>query len=106
MHSDDSTNAKMGGTSLVNSLNRIYGLEITATPNPARVYVAFNYQLPESKPEGIISISDMAGKEIQRFAVSGKQGQQVWDIRTIKLGVYLYTLTSGGLQKTGKVVIN
>ncbi|PIQ29808.1 MAG: hypothetical protein COW63_11180 [Bacteroidetes bacterium CG18_big_fil_WC_8_21_14_2_50_41_14] len=48
----------------------------------------------------------MAGKEIQRFAVSGKQGQQVWDIRTIKSGVYLYTLTAGGLQKTGKVVIN
>ncbi|MDP2724142.1 MAG: T9SS type A sorting domain-containing protein [Bacteroidales bacterium] len=106
MHSDDSTNAKMGGASLGNSLNRIYGLEITATPNPARVYVAFNYQLPESKPEGIISISDMAGKEIQRFAVSGKQGQQVWDIRNVKSGVYLYTITSGGLQKTGKVVIN
>ncbi len=70
------------------------------------VYVAFNYQLPESKPVGVIFISDMAGKEIQRFAVSGKQGQQVWDIRTIKSGVYLYTLTSGGLQKTGKVVIN
>ncbi len=106
MHSDDSTNAKMGGASLGNSLNRIYGLEITATPNPARVYVAFNYQLPESKPEGIISVSDMAGKEIQRFVVSGKQGQQVWDIRNVKSGVYLYTLTSGGLQKTGKVVIN
>ncbi|PJB58210.1 MAG: hypothetical protein CO098_09875 [Bacteroidetes bacterium CG_4_9_14_3_um_filter_41_19] len=106
MHSDDSTNAKMGGASLGNSLNRIYGLEITATPNPARVYVAFNYQLPESKPEGIISISDMAGEEIQRFVVSGKQGQQVWDICNVKSGVYLYTLTSGGLQKTGKVVIN
>jgi len=106
MHSDDSTNSKMGGTSLGNSLNRIYGLEITATPNPARVYVAFNYQLPDNNPESIISITDMAGKEIQHFAVSGNQGQYVWDIRNVKSGVYIYTLTSCGLQKTGKVVIN
>lgn len=28
------------------------------------------------------------------------------DIRNVKSGVYLYTITSGGLQKTGKVVIN
>jgi len=105
MHSDDSTNAKMGGTSLGNSLNRIYGLEITATPNPARVYVAFNYQLPESKPEGIISISDMAGKEIQRFAVSGKQGQYVWDTREIKSGVYICTLSAGKLVASKKLIV-
>ena len=82
------------------------GFGLKVYPNPARVYVAFNYQLPESRPEGMIAITDQSGKEVQRFAITGKQGQQVWDIRTVKPGVYVYTLTACGLQKTGKVVIN
>ena len=86
--------------------NAANGFGLRVYPNPAKEWVTFNYTLPHDANSGIISISDMAGKEIQRFAVSGKQGQQVWDIRNVKSGVYLYTITSGGLQKTGKVVIN
>jgi len=34
------------------------------------------------------------------------QGQQVWDIRDMKKGVYLYTLKAGAITKNGKLIIN
>ncbi len=35
-----------------------------------------------------------------------KQSQQVWDIRDVKKGVYLYNLKAGTMSKNGKLIIN
>jgi len=44
--------------------------------------------------------------DLQKFILTEEQGQQVWDTRLVKSGVYIYTVLSNGLSKTGKIVIN
>jgi hypothetical protein len=34
------------------------------------------------------------------------QGQQLWDIRDVKKGIYFYILKTGNQSKSGKLVIN
>jgi len=80
--------------------------EITVVPNPAKDWAAFNYTLPENATSGVIVISDASGREVASMPVSGKQDQQVWDIRDMKKGVYLYTLKAGTMSKNGKLIIN
>jgi hypothetical protein len=88
------------------SLEKLSGIEITVVPNPAKDWAAFNYTLPENATSGVIVISDAAGREVASMPVSGKQGQQIWDTRRVKPGVYFYTLSAGGFSKHGKIVIN
>ena len=88
------------------NFEKLSGIEITAEPNPAREWAAFNYTLPGKYSKGTIQITDISGKLIQIINVCGKQGQEVWDTRLINAGVYFYTLHAGGLSKTGKIVIN
>lgn len=87
-------------------LAKLHGVEINAHPNPASQWVAFNYTLPANAYQGEIKIVDAKGAVITSFTVTGAQGQQVWDTRSIKPGVYFYTLSVGEFTKTGKIVIN
>ena len=80
-------------------------LKISAEPNPARTYVAFNYELLNEISTGQILISDLNGKRIWQIQVYGKQGQKVWNTTEIKAGVYYYNLLSDGFSKAGKIVI-
>jgi len=84
---------------------RVYGIEITVKPNPARGWVTFNYTLPDSESEGVIKISNISGKLVTTITITGKQGQKVWDTRKIKSGVYFYTLNISGFNKSGKIII-
>jgi hypothetical protein len=43
---------------------------------------------------------------ITSFSITAKQGQQIWDPRSIKPGVYFYTLSADGFFKHGKIVIS
>jgi hypothetical protein len=86
-------------------LAKASGFEVNAGPNPASEWTSFNYVLPDNEAEGIVKISDISGKLIETFVVTGKQGQRVWDTRKIKQGVYLYTFTVNGISKSGKIVI-
>ena len=85
---------------------RIYGIEITVKPNPAREWTTFNYQLPDDISKGVIKIIDAYGKLIEIFTITGKQGQKVWDTRNVNSGIYYYTLNVSGLSKSGKLIIN
>jgi hypothetical protein len=82
------------------------GLFIQALPNPASTWVAFNFTLPVHVNEAVLQITDVHGKSITSFVINTKQGQQVWDIRDLKKGVYLYTLKAGAMSKNGKLIIN
>jgi hypothetical protein len=90
----------------IDDFTRVYGIEITVKPNPAREWTAFNYQLPDEISKGVIKIIDVYGKLIETIAVSGYQGQRIWDTRNIKQGVYFYTLNVSGFNKSGKIVIS
>jgi hypothetical protein len=50
-------------------------------------------------------VTDMQGRLVISFRVSGSQGQQVWDTRQVEKGVYVYTLKAGTVSKQGKLVI-
>jgi hypothetical protein len=88
------------------TLEKMSGIEITVVPNPAKEWAAFSFTLPKNSTSGVIVISDASGREVTSMPVSGKQGQQVWDTRAVKPGVYFYTLNSGGFSKHGKIVIS
>jgi len=81
------------------------GVEISAKPNPAKAWTAFDYVLPDADSKGSILITDVSGRLIQTIPVSGLQGQEVWDTRNVKAGVYFFTLNAGGISKTGKIVV-
>ncbi len=82
------------------------GVEISAKPNPAKAWTAFDYVLPDADSKGSILITDVSGRLIQTIPVSGLQGQEVWDTRNVKAGVYFFTLNAGGISKTGKIVVS
>jgi len=100
-----------GSTSFKNSkvdpavLGKIYGLDISAKPNPATDWVAFDYKLPESESTATLTLTDITGKTIESFNLNGQQGQKVWDTRDIKPGTYIYTLKVASYNKTGKIAI-
>jgi hypothetical protein len=85
---------------------RVYSIEITVKPNPARGWTEFNYQLPDEMSKGVIKITDVYGKLIETISISGYQGQRIWNTRSIKPGIYFYTLNTAGFSKSGKLIIN
>jgi len=82
-----------------------HGLFIEATPNPAKNWVAFDYKLPIYANEAKLQVTNMKGNPITHFTLNSKQGQQVWDIRDIEKGAYVYTLKAGTVSKSGKLII-
>ncbi len=104
LRNNDTTYTKSLGA-VVAHVNRNIGIDIMANPNPAKIWTAFDYKLFSDESVGLITVSDINGKEITRFNISGKQGQEVWDTRNVKPGVYIYTISSLGSTKSGKLVI-
>ncbi|NOX47098.1 MAG: T9SS type A sorting domain-containing protein [Chlorobi bacterium] len=102
----DTLGYKSSGSFNPIAFEKMFGVEVSVEPNPAREWAAFNYTLPDSKTEGVIKISDVSGKLVTTLNISGKQGQKVWDTRKIKSGVYFYTLNVSGFNKSGKIVIS
>ena len=86
-------------------LAKAMGLEITANPVPAKEWTAIDYQLPYSVEKGIIEISDNFGKIMQRIDVTDQKGQFVLDTRNYQSGIYYYTIKSGEMQRTGKLIV-
>ena len=94
-----------GGFVSVNESPATNPFRLSITPNPAKEWTSIGYTLPEGETKGIIKISDVKGRIIETFVVSGTQGQMVWDSRKINNGVYFYTFEVKGLSKSGKIVI-
>lgn len=88
-----------------NKLNYNDVISIVASPNPASLWVAFDYKLISDNSVGKIKITNISGNLVAEFEVNGKQGQQLWDTRVVGSGVYIYTLISEGFSTSGKVVI-
>ena len=102
MHLNDSSELKTYAPPNWSMFDQAFGPEISVQPNPASTWAAFNYIL---KDKGLLSINNAEGKLVHEVELQQKQGQYVWDTRSLKAGVYVYTLQSGGLSKTGKLII-
>lgn len=81
-------------------------LSVLAKPNPARDWVVFEYQLPGETPVAAIRITDAGGRLIETLTVTGRQGQQMWDTRSMEPGTYYYTLIKSGEYISGRIVIH
>jgi len=88
------------------AFGKTFGPDVEVQPNPAGEWTTFNYSLPDVYSDGMIKISDVNGRIIETFVVSGTQGQMVWDTRKINNGVYFYTFEVNGILKSGKIVIS
>ncbi|MFA6950454.1 MAG: T9SS type A sorting domain-containing protein [Lentimicrobiaceae bacterium] len=93
------------GTVSPEDMAKVYGMEISVKPNPASDWAAFDYILPDLDVTATLQITDMTGKIIETFTLTGKHGQKLWDTRPVKSGVYLYTMKSGIKSLTGKITI-
>lgn len=99
----DPNTHKSGNASIYDLTSNL--LVITASPNPAKRWTAFNYSLPETSKNSIIEIQNVKGELVHIINLTNHQGQVIWDIRNVLPGVYLFTLKSSGLIKSGKVII-
>ncbi|MCP4180981.1 MAG: T9SS type A sorting domain-containing protein [bacterium] len=80
--------------------------KIKVFPNPAKDYVTFVWELLLEHNAKLI-ITDVNGKTITERTIAAKQGQWVWDTRTIKKGIYFYEIkTDNERLGNGKIVIN
>ncbi|MBW6492607.1 MAG: T9SS type A sorting domain-containing protein [Lentimicrobium sp.] len=104
MQSIEPASLKKGAVS-PEDMAKIYGMEISVKPNPASDWAAFDYTLPDMEESATLQITDMTGKIIETFTLTGKQGQKLWDTRPIKPGVYLYTMKSDIKSLSGKITI-
>ncbi len=93
------------GTVSTEDMAKVYGMEISVKPNPASDWAAFDYILPDWDVTATLQITDMTGKIIETFTLTGKQGQKLWDTRPIKAGVYLYTMKAGIKSLSSKITI-
>lgn len=101
----DSTSLKNASAPLLQTRPDKDILKISAQPNPAHTYLAFDFELLHPTSTGIIIITDVNGMVVNQMQVNGKSGQKVWNTSGIKAGVYYYSLESSGLSESGKVVI-
>ena len=88
-----------------NAVEKLNELNIIVKPNPANQWTVFDYQIPEADVFGEIRITDINGRIIESFRVSGKQGQKIWDTRNLQSGLYFYTFTVNDIYKSGKIII-
>ncbi len=102
----DSTGYKSSGSFNPGNYGQAYGINITAGPNPATDWVAFDYSLNNDNATGYIKITDVAGKPVTTIPVTGRQGQKIWDTRQVSPGVYFYTFSASGVNKSGKIVVS
>jgi hypothetical protein len=94
--------------SAADDLNRLavhYGMSISAKPNPAGDWAAFDYTLPEGTETALLEITDAAGKTIATYTLQGSMGQQLADTRQWPAGQYVYSLKAAGLTQSGKLVV-
>lgn len=79
---------------------------ITVEPNPATDWTVFHYKLPDDLTEVVINITDVYGKQVATLNISEKQGQKLWDTRSLKAGAYFYNSSFRGNTRSGKIIVN
>ncbi|MEA3504645.1 MAG: hypothetical protein U9R32_05545 [Bacteroidota bacterium] len=85
----------------INSLSRVYNINISVKPNPAKEWAAFNHTLPEKVTTATITITDVTGKPVEVLNIAEQQGQKLWDTRKFKSG-RLYLLNKSKRSKCNR----
>ena len=78
---------------------------IEASPNPAKHWVSFTYELPMGMSQAVLEVADATGRLLGSEKLSNNKGQSLWDIRGMPAGIYYYRLSGNGFTQSGKLVI-
>jgi len=89
-----------------NSLAQARGLAVEIGPNPANQWASVHYTLPLNEKEALLTIMDAQGRQLRSITVTGTEGQKLIDLRDLDAGLYLYTITTKSLTKSGKLIIS
>ncbi|MCI1753316.1 MAG: T9SS type A sorting domain-containing protein [Flavobacteriales bacterium] len=75
-------------------------------PNPASVWVVFEYRLVGELEQAYIRVASIDGREVARLRVNDAVGQPVYDTRQVGKGVYTVELVNGGRTvESGKLIV-
>lgn len=86
-------------------LNQSIDFSVIVKPNPATTWISVDYVLPNKAENANLIITNMLGVKTKAVELNGNHGQRVLDCRDMANGVYLYTVSCGQLQQTGKLII-
>ena len=79
---------------------------VKVQPNPAQLYVTFDWKFDSFIDKGTLIIYDISGKPLVRHPLNALQGQWIWNTTTIPNGVYTYAVMDGKhTAESGKVII-
>jgi hypothetical protein len=79
---------------------------VSAHPNPANHWVAFDYKLSNTGTKAMLAVTDGNGKLVWQEKLKESEGQVIWNTTDIPAGKYFYTLYIGGEgPESGLVVI-
>ena len=95
----------MGNVSSEIILNQSIDFSVIVKPNPATTWISVDYVLPNKAENANLIITNMLGVKTKAVELNGNHGQRVLDCRDMANGVYLYTVSCGQLQQTGKLII-
>ena len=85
--------------------SEIYGFNVIVSPNPAKDWVVIEYELPFGQETARLSITNSLGRTVEDVLISGQRGEKVIATEKFCSGVYVYTITSGEIVKSGKIVV-
>jgi hypothetical protein len=95
-----------GGTTKVTSKAMAPAGPGNAYPNPASNQVYIPVHLPEGSGPGTLIVTNLQGRNVWNYPVSGSTGQVVFPTGNLSPGTYLYHIRTGNTRtETGKVVI-
>ncbi len=93
------------GTLMTTSIPEFVLKKSKIFPNPSNGQLQLDYQIDEQKT-GLLIISDLAGRAVDRFTISGKNSSIKIDETRLENGAYFYRIiTDRAIQSFGKIVI-
>ncbi|MFV0500186.1 MAG: T9SS type A sorting domain-containing protein [Bacteroidales bacterium] len=87
------------------NINNMFDANIKLSPNPAKDYITFTYDLP---PKNIytVSIYDSKGKEVIVKKLNSNKGVQSIELKNLRSGAYYYTIKDNNkVIKTDKIIV-
>ncbi len=88
------------------NLSQLYNT-VVVSPNPAKDYTQFEWELPYLEGIGILEVFDMNGVLIYNCKIQEQKGNHTWNTSGHKAGVYNYRIISNELVlNSGKIIVN
>jgi hypothetical protein len=86
--------------------NDLYN-KVTVSPNPAKDYTTFSWELTSLKNNAVLEIFNVSGKLVHSKNITHKTGSYIWDTSKQKTGIYIYRVVENdNILNSGKVTIN